>query len=68
MKFDPSTFIKCAFWTKILLKKGQNTLKSKGTPLDFLSYGEALFGYFYDQISLKGLVYPYPPGGGGGSL
>jgi hypothetical protein len=44
--------IKSPFWTKIWLKKGQNTPKSKGTPLVFLSYGGLLFSQFLPKRCL----------------
>jgi hypothetical protein len=52
MKLDLHTPIKSPFWTKIWLKKGQNTPKSMGTPLAFLSYRGLLIGQFLPKRCL----------------
>jgi hypothetical protein len=64
MKLDLHIPIKSPFWTRIWVKKGQNTPKSMGTPLAFLSYGGLLVGRFLPRRrpfctnwSLKGGYY-----------
>jgi hypothetical protein len=52
MKLDLHITIKSPFWTKIWLKKGQNTPKSMGTPLAFLSYRGFLTGRFLPKRCL----------------
>jgi hypothetical protein len=48
--------IKSPFCTELLLKKGQNTPKSKGTPLHFYHIGGAYLGTLPGRLAQKGFV------------
>jgi hypothetical protein len=56
MKLNLYIPIKSPFWTKILLKKWQNTPKCKGTPLTFLSYEKPYLGTFLGKSARKGSI------------
>jgi hypothetical protein len=69
MKLNLYIPIKSPFWTKTLLKKGQNAPKRKGTPLAFLSYEEPYLGTFSGKLAQKGFILAWiPPLVGSNSL